>query len=400
MKKIAIICPAELPVPSIKGGAVETLIDHFLNENEKQKKKALEIIVYSVYDVNAERESKKYKNVKFKYFRINERLKKIYFLYLRLNRKILKRQVADYFLRKVIKDLNNEEVDKIIIEGNFQQVIPIKRIKKDTDIYLHIHGDAFFKYNKLLDKAISRCNKIITVSEYVKKNGVVNYNNNKSKFVAVKNCIDIEKFKKIYNKNDEKEIRAKYNIKDDEVIILFCGRIIKEKGVSELIKAFNKYCLKTNAKMIIVGNAGFGNEVSTDYDKEIRLLAEEAKERIIFTGFIHNKKLPLIYKIADISVIPSLCNEAFGLVALEAMAAGIPIIATNTGGIPEVVNDKCARLIENDNNIIDSLGKELLYLINNREKRIEMGIEGLNKVEEFSLSNYYNNIVQVINSKY
>ena len=61
-KKIAIICPAELPVPSVKGGAVETLIDHFLDENEKRGEQALEIIVYSVYDINAELESKKYKN--------------------------------------------------------------------------------------------------------------------------------------------------------------------------------------------------------------------------------------------------------------------------------------------------------------------------------------------------
>ena len=72
-KKIAIICPAELPVPSVKGGAVETLIDHFLDENEKRGEQALEIIVYSVYDINAELESKKYKNVKFKYFKINEK---------------------------------------------------------------------------------------------------------------------------------------------------------------------------------------------------------------------------------------------------------------------------------------------------------------------------------------
>lgn len=400
MKKVAIICPAELPVPSVKGGAVETLIDHFLNENEKQGEKALEIIVYSVYDINAERESKKYNNVEFRYFKINQSLKKIHFLYLRFNRKILKRQVADYFLRKVIKDLKNEDVDKIIIEGNFQHVVPISRIKKETDIYLHIHGDAFFQYNKLLDKSIRECKKVITVSEYVKKNGIINYNKNKSKFITVNNCIDIEKFKKVYNKSDEEEIKSKYNIKDDDVVILFCGRIIKEKGVSELIKAFNKYCLQTNAKMIIVGNAGFGNETFTNYDEEIRLLAKEAKEKIIFTGFIHNNKLPLIYKVADISVIPSLCNEAFGLVVLEAMAAGNAVIATNTGGIPELVNDKCVKLIENNDNIIDSLGEELLKLINNKEKRSKMGLAGLNQVKEFNLTNYYNNIIKIINSKY
>lgn len=395
MKKVAIICPAELPVPSVKGGAVETLIDHFLNENEKQREKALEIIVYSVYDINAERESKKYKNVKFRYFKINESLKKIHFLYLRFNRKIFKRQVADYFLRKVIKDLKNEEVDKILIEGNFQHVVPIRKIKKNSQIYLHVHGDAFSSYNIMIEKAIKNSTFVITVSDFVKNSGLINYEEYKNKFYTINNCIEIGKFQ-VKNEERELELKERYNILKEDIVILFCGRIIKEKGVIELIEAFNKYCLNLNAKMLIVGSSGFGNTNYTTYEDEVSKLVSLSKGKIISTGFIHNKDLSDLYNISDISVIPSICNEASGLVVLEAMAAGNAIIASNVGGIPELVDSKCAKLINVNDEFIDNLGKELAYMINNKNEINIIGMKAREVVKKFNRKRYYDDIFKII----
>lgn len=394
-KKIAIICPAELPVPSVKGGAVETLIDHFLDENEKRGEQALEIIVYSVYDMMAELESKKYRNVRFKYFSINEKLKKLCFLYLRFNRKIFNRQVADYFLRKVIKDLKNEEVDKILIEGNFQHVVPIRKIKKNSQIYLHVHGDAFSSYDIMIEKAIKNSTFVITVSDFVKNSGLINYEEYKNKFYTINNCIEIGKFQ-VKNEERELELKERYNILKEDIVILFCGRIIKEKGVIELIEAFNKYCLNLNAKMIIVGSSGFGNANYTTYEEEVSKLVSLSNGKIISTGFIHNKNLSDLYNISDISVIPSIWNEPSGLVVLEAMAAGNAIIASNVGGIPELVNDKCAKLINVDDNFIDNLGKELAYMINNKNEINIIGIQGREVVKNFNRKRYYNDIVKIL----
>lgn len=394
-KKIAIICPAELPVPSVKGGAVETLIDHFLDENEKRGEQALEIIVYSVYDMTAELETKKYRNVRFKYFSINEKLKKLCFLYLRFNRKIFNRQVADYFLRKVIKDLKNEEVDKILIEGNFQHVVPIRKIKKNSQIYLHVHGDAFSSYDIMIEKAIKNSTFVITVSDFVKNSGLINYEEYKNKFYTINNCIEIGKFQ-VKNEERELEIKERYNILKDDIVILFCGRIIKEKGVIELIEAFNKYCLNLNAKMIIVGSSGFGNSNYTTYEDEVNKLVSLSNGKIISTGFIHNKNLSDLYNISDISVIPSIWNEPSGLVVLEAMAAGNAIIASNVGGIPELIDSKCAKLINVNDEFIDNLGKELVYMINNKNEINIIGMKAREVVKKFNRKRYYDDIFKII----
>lgn len=394
-KKIAIICPAELPVPSVKGGAVETLIDHFLDENEKRGEQALEIIVYSVYDMMAELESKKYRNVRFKYFSINEKLKKLCFLYLRFNRKIFNRQVADYFLRKVIKDLKNEEVDKILIEGNFQHVVPIRKIKKNSQIYLHVHGDAFSSYDIMIEKAIKNSTFVITVSDFVKNSGLINYEEYKNKFYTINNCIEIGKFQ-VKNEERELELKERYNILKEDIVILFCGRIIKEKGVIELIEAFNKYCLNLNAKMIIVGSSGFGNANYTTYEEEVSKLVSLSNGKIISTGFIHNKNLSDLYNISDISVIPSIWNEPSGLVVLEAMAAGNAIIASNVGGIPELVDSKCAKLISVNDEFIDNLGKELAYMINNKNEINIIGMKAREVVKKFNRKRYYDDIFKII----
>ena len=74
-----------------------------------------------------------------------------------------------------------------------------------------------------------------------------------------------------------------------------------------------------------------------------------------------------IYQLADISVIPSLCEDAAPLVAVEAMASGLPLIVTKSGGIPEYVSRKCALILEKDNQLIPNLQKSLkltLVLLN------------------------------------
>ncbi len=395
MSKIAIICPLDYPVPAVKGGAIETLIEIFLNENEIYK--SCEIIVYSYFEKNAKVEAEKYINTNFVFIKVGRLRKKIDDFFIKIMRKLFKIEIPQLFLRNVIKDIKKIGINTVLIEGNKDYVIPLRKLNKDIDLYLHIHSDAF-AYNKKLNRDIIKsCKKVITVSDFIAKKTlghISEYNGNN--IVTLANCVD-----KRFFKNEENSIRnpfkERYNISDNDFVIIFSGRIIKEKGVKELILAFKKYCLNLNMKLLIIGNAGFGKSIKSNYDEEVLDLAEEMDDKIIFTGFIHNSKLPQINELADIAIIPSIWDEPAGMVVVEAIASGIPIVTTNSGGIPEYINSKCSISIKRDKDIVDNLGKSILTLYYDTNLREKMSIEAKLKSREFIPNVYYKNLIKILN---
>ncbi len=116
----------------------------------------------------------------------------------------------------------------------------------------------------------------------------------------------------------------------EEKIILFVGRLVYEKGAQVLINALPKILQKVNAKSVIVGS-GYMNEDLLSLAKESGLA-----HKVFLTGFVDDETLRNLRACADVCVVPSLF-EPFGIVALEAMAAGIPVVVSDTGGLSEIV---------------------------------------------------------------
>lgn len=393
-KILAIICPAKYPVPATSGGAIETLIEVFLDENEIYNE--YDVLVYSYFDEKAFNKSKKYNNVRFEFLNINSKIENIDNFFVRIIRKLFKISINPIFIRKVIKDINKKNIQTIIIEGNKHYVIPLKEKLNKSKIFLHIHHEAFNdNYKKNID-IINSCEKIITVSEYIKKKTLEVSGANKDKIVVLKNCTNVKLFNKESYKDEKENLKKRYNINPNEIVILFSGRILEIKGIRELIIAFKKYCKNLNAKLIIVGNAGFGKSITSEYDNEIIKLSEGLKDKIIFTGFINKEEMPKIHSIIDISVVPSIWDDPAPLVVIESMASGIPLIVTNSGGIPEYVTDECAIIIKRDKNMIDNMGKCLVNLIKDNEKRDRMGNNSRKNSLQFSTKNYYYNFLEII----
>ena len=152
------------------------------------------------------------------------------------------------------------------------------------------------------------------------------------------------------------DFRRQYAM-DNEKIILYVGRLVYEKGVQHLIAAMPKVLSNYNdAKLIIAGRGGMIDE----------LKAEAASlgltDKIYFTGYLDSKKVQKMYKCADIAVFPS-TYEPFGIVALEAMLAGVPTVVSEVGGLNEIVNhgvDGMKAYAGNPNSIADSI-TALLY---------------------------------------
>ena len=144
---------------------------------------------------------------------------------------------------------------------------------------------------------------------------------------------------------------------DNEKIILYVGRLVYEKGIQHLISAMPKILNGYNdAKLVIAGKGGMIDELKAQVD------SMGIGNKVYFTGYLNAKQVQKMYKCADIAVFPS-TYEPFGIVALEAMLAGVPTVVSDVGGLNEIVEhgvDGMKSYAGNPNSIADSI-LALLY---------------------------------------
>ena len=142
--------------------------------------------------------------------------------------------------------------------------------------------------------------------------------------------VDVDHFRPI----DRAEARAHVGLDADEPLILFVGRIEPLKGIDVLIQAASH--LEGPFRVLVVG----GDEKDERRLRDLARLARElgVEERVTFTAAVTHDDLPYYYNAADVCAVPSY-YESFGLVALEAMACGVPVVATRVGGLKDTVRD-------------------------------------------------------------
>lgn len=152
------------------------------------------------------------------------------------------------------------------------------------------------------------------------------------------------------------DFRRQYAM-DNEKIILYVGRIVYEKGVQHLISAMPKILENYHdAKLIIAGKGGMLDELKGQAE------AMGLSNKVYFTGYLNSKQVQKMYKCADVAVFPS-TYEPFGIVALEAMLAGVPTVVSDIGGLNEIVDhgiNGMKSYAGNSNSIADSV-ISLLY---------------------------------------
>ena len=173
------------------------------------------------------------------------------------------------------------------------------------------------------------------------------------KINVIPNGINLSNFTGIERDYD---FRRQYAM-DNEKIILYVGRLVYEKGVQHLIAAMPKILSNYNdAKLIIAGRGGMMAELRAEASNL------GLNDKIYFTGYLNSKQVQKMYKCADVAVFPS-TYEPFGIVALEAMLAGVPTVVSDVGGLDEIVThgvDGMKSYAGNANSIADSV-TALLY---------------------------------------
>lgn len=199
--------------------------------------------------------------------------------------------------------------------------------------------------------------------------------------------------------DESKKLRKKYGIKDDDKVLLFTGRLTREKGIKEILLSLKKV-KSENYKLLVVGSFFFGTEVKNKFEEELEEIIFELKDKVKFTGFVPYEDIYKIYSISDIAILPSIWDDPAPLTIIESLSCGLPIITTNSGGIPEYVNEKCALIYNRDENLIENLSEGIDKLINNDKLRIKMGKESLEASKELTLDNYYFNFIELLGVNY
>lgn len=406
MKRVAIISSGYFPVPAVRGGAVETIIEKLIQSNDETD--SLSLTVYSTFDKKAEKISKKYDKTKVVYVKdklIVEKLDKLIYTVAKSVIKNEKQMSFRYILHRiayiteVAKMIHKEIYDYIIIE-NTATLFWIFRLynnrkRYENSIIYHVHNeiDSSFGNRKL----INQCKQILGVSEFINKTIQRKYPFiDESKFIVFPNCIDTDKI--ISKQSNRDEIRKKLKLNKDDFVFIFVGRLCKAKGVEELLKAFLKI-ENPKAKLLIVGNYYFGTNLVSKFEDYLRVMIENKAESIIFTGFVANDDIGSYYSAADVAVLPSIWEEPAGLTIIEAMSSAIPVITTYSGGIPEYVGKGNAVLLnKNDKNFIDKLKDSMMYFMENKKEIKTMGNMAQQRALEFDYKQYAQKIARVIDN--
>jgi len=191
--------------------------------------------------------------------------------------------------------------------------------------------------------------------------------------VIIPNGVETKAFSTI----TREEARRTLGINTYEKIILYVGRLHPIKGVKYLVKAMSiikNY--ENNVKLIIIGDGEQRNYL-LQLVKELNL-----ENHIIFTGKIPHHEIPIYLKAADVFILPSL-REGFSLVTLEAMAAGLPVIATRVGIVPEIIKDgENGFIVEPMNSY--QIAEKCLLLLKDEKLREKMSNNNIERAKEFS----------------
>lgn len=386
--KIAILTCGILPIPAVQGGAVENMIDFYLEYNNQ--KRLHNITIYSPWDnkvknhpalssdinhyiyIDVTSLKAKFLRRIYKYFHSNE-----YYNYF-----------IEYYFEQIYADLKKKNFDCIILENCPGHTLKLSQ-RGYKNIILHLNNDLLNSTSRYHDIIFNGLSRIWTCSDFIKERVSSIQKNDKIK--TLYNAIDISFFKSIKSSINRQDI----GLTKEDFVLVYSGRINKDKGVSEIIDAMIMLKDKQDIKLMIIGGTFYGNANNEDFF--VRSLKEKAKpikNRIIFTGFIPYNDVPSYLHLADIAVLPSMWNEPFGLTIVETLAAEVPLITTRSGGIPEIC-EGVATIVERDN-IVNNLTSAILDLYKNPEKRQKMAADSFERAKLFDKKIFTKNLFAAI----
>lgn len=386
---IAILTSGILPIPAVQGGAVENLIDFCLDYNNQHQ--THHITIYSINHPLIKNNGTQDSEVNhYKYIDIISWMakikKRIYTIkngkngYYHYN--------IEYYFDRAIHDILKKKFDIILVENRPGYAL---KLEKSVTAKLVLHQENDFLNSQTLHgrKIYDAFSRIINTSSYI-TDRVKTINPSDTKCKTVLNGIDTHFFFQA-----EPLSRKQVDLTDKDFVIAYSGRLNEEKGILPLIQATKQLNSIPNLRLLIIGASSYGKDKHpTPFIEKLEKESESIKNRVIFTGFVDYNQVPSYLKMADIAVVPSMWEEPFGLTVVEAMAAGLPLITTRSGGIPEIC-EGIATIVDRES-IVENLATAILNLYEHPEKRAIMAKASLERSKQFDKETYAKNFFKAL----
>lgn len=340
--KIAHICTEYHPVPAIEGGAVETWIDQI-----SQKLTGDSVHVFSIYSPALPQYHQK-EHVRFYHFKkglLSRILLSTYKLPFKQDNSRLYYLPYSFWCAWTLRKIKPQVIH---IHNRPQFVWIMKKLNPTAKIALHIHQiSATTEHNLWNNQLRASVDLFLGCSKFVADHIKKIFPGSENKITHAYNGVDINRFRPYWETPDHRASRrAKLGITNEKVF-LYSGRLVENKGIEVLMKAFRQLILtgEKNIKLIVCGGSGYSKNTATTFVQKLYDLASDIKPYIHFTGYVPHEDMHEYYAIADWTVVPSLVEEGFGVITIESMACGVPVIAFQRGALPEIIQDNVTGLL-------------------------------------------------------
>ncbi len=300
------------------------------------------------------------------------------------------------FREAIEEEIENWKPD--IVHGQHVWILPSLAVGYGVPLVLTAHGTDLMGFDKWPDlrpyaqKAMDACKAVISIS---KDNCLLieeRFPENKDKIVMMRNGYDPTIF--YPEPQDLDAVMARHNVAKEDYegkkIVTFAGKLANFKGVDVLLDAIKIYEEKKPETITLIVGDGDERDKLHKQAKDLEL------KTVRFFGNVAQQELRSVYNIADVNLVPSR-REPFGLVAIEAMGCGAPVIATNQGGLPDFVNESVGGLVEPEDPV--DLANKILEVLTRKDG--EERVQWKKQIASYARNHYaQDKIIEELDSLY
>jgi spore coat protein SA len=358
MVRVAFVTPGAFPVPSPRGGSVERVVE-----------KTVPRIAQAVPGVEARIYARIGRGQKAQGTIGGVRIERVPAASKRRYREQVMRRLRDF--RPHIIQIENRPLWVPMFKRRFPR----------ARIWLNLHSTTFITPPYANPAKVGRClrmaDRVLVNSRFLRR-FILNRHGRSITVSVVYPGVESDRFAG----RDREAERARRGWKGRR-IALYVGRLIPKKGVHHLMECLPDWSRKIPGfLLIIVGSAFYGSHRKTAYVRRLHRKALPWRRHVHFEPYVSHTRIPSWYAMADVVVVPSAGREAFGLVNAEAMAAGVPIVATRAGGIPEIVANGRTGFLVDASRPVPGLKEKVQKLLTDDALRREMGERGRERVRK------------------